>query len=98
MKKNLSGWMESVIIGGAGVGGLLLGMIIARVIGMADGLGMVIGMMAGIIVGFKIIEKRKKEEFFSEDIEEGELLTDEEEKQVWEEFQGKEEKDEGDTS
>ena len=66
MKKNLSGWMESVIIGGAGVGGLLLGIIIARVIGMADGLGMVIGMGAGIIVGMNFLipyfEKRKKEE------------------------------------
>ena len=79
----------NVIVAGSGFGGLNLGIVIARVIGMADGLGMVIGMMAGIIVGFKIIEKRKKEESFSEDIEEGELLTDEEEKQVWEEFQDK---------
>jgi hypothetical protein len=30
---------------------------------------------------------------FTEDSEEGELLTDEEEKQVWEEFQGKVEED-----
>ena len=39
------------------------------------------------------ISKRKKEADF-EDSEEGELLTDEEEKQVWEEFQGKVEDDE----
>ena len=46
------------------------------------------------IIGFALItiglSKRNKESD-SEDIEEGELLTDEEEKQVWEEFQGKEE-------
>ena len=36
MKKKLSGWMESGIVGGAGV---FLGVVIARVIGMADGLG-----------------------------------------------------------
>ena len=45
-------------------------------------------------IGFALItiglSKRNKESD-SEDIEEGELLTDEEEKQVWEEFQGKEE-------
>ena len=34
----------------------------------------------------------------TEDSEEGELLTDEEEKQVWEEFQGKVEDDEDSTS
>ena len=48
------------------------------------------------IVGFALItiglSKRKKESD-SENIEEGELLTDEEEKQVWEEFQSKEDKD-----
>ena len=45
-------------------------------------------------IGFALItiglSKRNKESD-SEDIEDGELLTDEEEKQVWEEFQGKEE-------
>ena len=48
-------------------------------------------------IGFALItiglSKRNKESD-SEDIEEGELLTDEEEKQVWEEFQGKVEEDE----
>ena len=43
-------------------------------------------------IGFALItigiSKRKKESD-SEDIEEGELLTDEEEKQVWEEYKGK---------
>ena len=66
MKKKLSGWMESVIVGGSGVGGFFLGVVIARVIGMADGLGMGIGMMAGIIVGMNFLrpyyEKRNKEE------------------------------------
>ena len=43
-------------------------------------------------IGFALItigiSKRKKESD-SEDSEEGELLTDEEEKQVWEEYKGK---------
>ena len=52
-------------------------------------------------IGFALItiglSKRKKESD-SENSEKGELLTDEEEKQVWEEFQGKVEKDEDGTS
>ena len=52
----------------------------------------IIGFMF-IIIG---ISKRKKESD-SEDSEKGELLTDEEEKQVWEEFQGKIEKEEDGT-
>ena len=47
-----------------------------------------------IIIG---ISKRKKESDF-EDSEEGELLTDEEEKQVWEEYKSKVEDDEDSTS
>ena len=43
------------------------------------------------------ISKRKKKSDF-EDSEEGELLTDEEEKQVWEEYKGKVEDDEDSTS
>ena len=66
MKKKLSGWMQSVIVGGAGVAGLFLGVVIARVIGSSDGLGSGIGMMAGIILGMFILiphfEKRNKEE------------------------------------
>ena len=53
------------------------------------------------IIGFALItiglSKRKKESDF-EDSEEGELLTDEEEKQVWVEFQGKVEEDEDGTT
>ena len=52
-------------------------------------------------IGFALItigiSKRKKESDF-EDSEEGELLTDEEEKQVWEEYKGKVEDDENSTS
>ena len=52
-------------------------------------------------IGFALItiglSKRNKESD-SEDIEEGELLTDEEEKQVWEEFQGKVEDNEKDAN
>ena len=48
------------------------------------------------VIGFALItigiSKKKKESNF-EDSEEGELLTDEEEKQVWEEFQEKVEED-----
>ena len=58
--------MKNVIVGGAGVEGLFLGVVIARVIGMADGLGIVIGMMAGINLGLFFLiprfEKRNKEE------------------------------------
>ena len=66
MKKKLSGLMQSVIVGGAGIAGQFLGVFIARWIGMADGLGVGIGMMAGIIVGMNFLipyfEKRNKEE------------------------------------
>ena len=53
------------------------------------------------VIGFALItigiSKRTKESDF-EDSEEGELLTDEEEKQVWEEYKGKVEDDEDSTS
>ena len=66
MNKKLSNWMESGIVGGAGVGGLFLGIVIARVIGMADGLGIGIGMMVGVMLGMNFLipyfEKRNKEE------------------------------------
>ena len=66
MKKKLSGWMQSVIVGGAGVAGLFLGVVIVRVIGISDGLGSGIGMMPGIIIGMNVLlphfEKRNKEE------------------------------------
>ena len=59
----------------------------------------IIYMYAG--VGFGLITigfSQKKKESDSEDIEKGELLTDEEEKQVWEEYKGKVEDDEDGTS
>ena len=66
MKKKLSGLMQSVIVGGAGIAGQFLGVVIARWIGMADGLGIGIGMMAGIIIGMNFLipyfEKQNKEE------------------------------------
>ena len=53
-------------------------------------------MYAGIGFAFFAIgfSQKKKESTSEKDSEEGELLTDEEEKQVWEEFQGKVEEDE----
>ena len=58
--------MKNVILGGAGVGGLFLGVIIARVIGISDGLGMVIGMAIGATIGMNFLlpyfEKQNKEE------------------------------------
>ena len=51
MKNKLSGLMQSVIVGVAGIAGQFLGVVIARWIGMADGLGGVIGMVAGINLG-----------------------------------------------
>ena len=53
-------------------------------------------------IGFALItigiSKRKKESDSEENNEEGELLTDEEEKQVWEEFRGKVEENEDSNS
>ena len=66
MNNKLSGLMQSVIAGGAGIAGQFLGVAIARWIGMDDGLGLVIGMMAGIMLGMNFLipyfEKRTKEE------------------------------------
>ena len=66
MKNKLSGLMQSVIVGGAGIAGQFLGVVIARVIGMADGLGISIGMLAGVMLGMNFLipyfEKRNKEE------------------------------------
>ena len=66
MKKKLSGWMQSVIVGVAGIAGQFLGVVIARVIGMDDGLGISIGMLAGVMLGMNFLipyfEKRNKEE------------------------------------
>ena len=66
MKNKLSGLMQSVIVGVAGIAGQFLGVVIARVIGMADGLGLCIGMMAGVMLGMNFLipyfEKRNKEE------------------------------------
>ena len=53
----------------------------------------------GYALGFAFIAlgiAMRIKDSFTEDSEEGELLTDEEEKQVWEEFQGKVEDDEDD--
>ena len=50
----------------------------------------------GYALGFAFIAlgiAMRIKDSFTEDSEEGELLTDEEEKQVWEEFQGKVEDD-----
>ena len=66
MKKKLSGWMQSVIVGVAGIAGQFLGVVIARWIGMADGLGISIGMLAGVMLGINFLipyfEKQNKEE------------------------------------
>ena len=66
MKNKLSGLMQSVIVGGAGIAGLFLGVVIARVIGMADGLGAGIGAGTGWMIGRNFLlpyfEKRNKEE------------------------------------
>ena len=66
MKKKLSGLMQSVIVGGAGIAGQFLGVVIARWIGMADGLGISIGMLAGVMLGMNFLipyfEKQNKEE------------------------------------
>ena len=66
MKKKLSGLMQSVIVGGAGIAEQFLGVVIARWIGMADGLGISIGMLAGVMLGMNFLipyfEKQNKED------------------------------------
>ena len=66
MKNKLSGLMQSVIVGGAGIAGQFLGVVIARWIGMADGIGISVGMLAGVMLGMNFLipyfEKRNKEE------------------------------------
>ena len=59
----------------------------------------VIYMYAGVGLGLITIGfSQKRKESSSEDIEEGELLTDEEEKQVWEKYKGNVEDDVDSTS
>ena len=66
MKNKLSGLMQSVIVGVAGIAGQFLGVVIARWIGMADGLGIGIGMLAGVMLGMNFLipyfEKQNQEE------------------------------------
>ena len=66
MKNKLSGLMQSVIVGVAGIAGQFLGVVIARWIGMADGIGISVGMLAGVMLGMNFLipyfEKRNKEE------------------------------------
>ena len=66
MKSKLSNWMQSIIVGVAGIAGQFLGVVIARVIGMDDGLGISIGMLAGVMLGMNFLlpyfEKRNKEQ------------------------------------
>ena len=66
MKNKLSGLMQSVIAGGAGIAGQFLGVVVARWIGMTDGLGISIGMLAGVMLGINFLipyfEKQNKEE------------------------------------
>ena len=71
MKKQLSNWIQSGIVGGSGIVGIFLGIAIAKVIGLADGLGIGIGMTLGINVGLFILvphfEKRKRKELQSKE-------------------------------
>ena len=71
MKKQLSIWMESGIVGGAGIVGIFLGIAIAKAIGLSDGLGLSIGMLLGLNVGLFILvphfEKRKRKELQSKE-------------------------------
>ena len=54
-------------------------------------------MTLGIVIG-AIINNFKTDESEQTDEEDGELMTDEEEKQLWEDFQGTVEEDEDSTS
>ncbi len=73
--------------------GLAIGSLMGIVFeGIKQGVGTSLGMLWGIIIG-SIIAKSKANG--SEQAQgDGELMTDEEEEQVWEEFQGKVKEDE----
>ena len=73
--------------------GIVFGEEGAKGIGIGSGLGMTFGIVIGaMIVNFKANGSEQADE------EDGELLTDEEEKQVWEEYKSKVEGDENGTS
>ena len=78
------------------IAGTFLGIVFGEEGGKGIGIGSGLGMTLGIVIGAIIV---KFNEDGSEQVEEdGELMTDEEEKQVWEEFQGKVEDNEKDAN
>ena len=72
--------------------GTVFGIVFGEEGGKGIGIGSGLGMTFGIVIGAIIVNfKSNRSEQTKED---GELMTDEEEKQVWEEFQGKVDEDE----
>ena len=75
------------------IAGTFLGIVFGDEGGKGIGIGSGLGMTFGIVIGAMIVNfKSNGSEQADED--DGELLTDEEEKKVWEEFQGKVKEDE----
>ena len=76
--------------------GVAIGIVFGNIFEINQGKGIAIGMGCGIAIGSIIAKSKAKGSEQAE--EDGELMTDEEEKQVWEEFQGKVEEDKDGTS
>ena len=72
--------------------GLVIGIAFANIFEIKRGKGIALGIASGAIIGCIIAKSKVNGSEQTE--EDGELMTDEEEKQVWEEFQGKVEADE----
>jgi len=76
--------------------GMLFGIVFGNIFEIKRGKGIALGMLGGIIIS-SIIAKSKTNG--SEQVEEdGELMTDEEEKQAWEQYQDKIEENNDSTS
>ena len=79
------------------IAGTFLGIVFGDEGGKGIGIGSGLGASFGIVIGAMIV-KFNEDGSEQSDKEDDELMTDEEEKQVWEEYQGKVEKDKDGTS
>jgi len=76
--------------------GLVIGIAFANIFEIKRGKGIALGIASGAIIGCIIAKSKVNGSEQTE--EDGELMTDEEEKQVWEEFQSSVKKTEDDIS
>ncbi len=82
---------KNEILGTCIVLGFVIGIASANIFEIKRGKGIALGIASGAIIGSIIAKSKANGSEQTED--DGELMTDEEEKQVWEEFQGKLEED-----